>query len=214
MKKTTRKIFPQSLLSLFVFGVFATAQQPKAAGRVIVHAGKLLDVRSGKTLTDQAIVIDGGKIVSVGPFAQATRSPGDRLIDLGERHRSAGLDRRAHSPDRRSARCRLRRTGYLHSAVNPDRRAQCAPHSRSRLHHRAQCGRRRLQRRRAARRHQRRRCARAAHAGERARLSALPEATATRTCCPSNTTTLRMAWPTAWKACSTRFARPSSTAPT
>ena len=48
----------------------------------MVHAGKLLDVRSGKTLTDQAIVIEGGKIVSVGPFAQANRSSGDRLIDL------------------------------------------------------------------------------------------------------------------------------------
>ena len=83
MKKAARKISSAIALSLFFFGVFATAQQPKAAGRVILHGGKLLDVRSGKTLTDQAIVIDGGKIVSVGPFAQATHSPGDRLIDLG-----------------------------------------------------------------------------------------------------------------------------------
>jgi imidazolonepropionase-like amidohydrolase len=82
MKKAPRKIFPAIALSLFFFGICVTAQQPKGAGRVVVHAGKLLDVRSGKTLSDQAIVIDGGKIVSVGPFAQATRSSGDRLVDL------------------------------------------------------------------------------------------------------------------------------------
>ena len=39
-------------------------------------------MRSGKTLSDQAIVIDGGKIVSVGPMAQANRSSGDRFVDL------------------------------------------------------------------------------------------------------------------------------------
>jgi imidazolonepropionase-like amidohydrolase len=82
MKKAARRIFPTIALSLFFSGVCATAQQPKPTVRVTVHAGKLLDVRSGKTLTDQAIVIDGGKIVSVGPFAQATRSSGDRLVDL------------------------------------------------------------------------------------------------------------------------------------
>ena len=42
----------------------------------------MLDVRSGKTLTDQAIVVEGGKIVSVGAMAQANRSSGDRFIDL------------------------------------------------------------------------------------------------------------------------------------
>jgi imidazolonepropionase-like amidohydrolase len=83
MKKAARKIFPAIALALFFLGVFATAQQPKPAARLIVHAGKLLDVRSGKTLTDQAIVIEAGKIVSIGPFAQATRTPGDPLVDLG-----------------------------------------------------------------------------------------------------------------------------------
>ena len=83
MKKATRRIFPGIVLSLFFFGIYATAQQAKPAGRVVVHAGKLLDVRTGKTLADQAIVIEEGKIVSVGPFAQASRSAGDRFVDLG-----------------------------------------------------------------------------------------------------------------------------------
>ena len=50
--------------------------------RVVVHAGKLLDVRSGKLLTDQAVVIEGDKIVSVGPFAGVTPSADDTVIDL------------------------------------------------------------------------------------------------------------------------------------
>src|SRR5579862_2601494 len=83
MKKATRRIFPGIVLSLFFFGIYATAQQAKPAGRVVVHAGKLLEVRTGKTLADQAIVIEEGKIVSVGPFAQASRSAGDRFVDLG-----------------------------------------------------------------------------------------------------------------------------------
>jgi imidazolonepropionase-like amidohydrolase len=82
MKKARNFVF-RLILASFALGVFATAQQPKPAGRVMVHAGKLLDVHTGKTLNDQAIVIDGGKIVSVDPFTQASRSPGARLIDLG-----------------------------------------------------------------------------------------------------------------------------------
>ena len=53
-----------------------------AVQRVVLHAGKLLDVRSGKTLSDQTIVIEAGKIVSVGSAGQANRSSGDRFIDL------------------------------------------------------------------------------------------------------------------------------------
>jgi imidazolonepropionase-like amidohydrolase len=83
MKEIARNIFFKLILFSFVLRVFAAAQEPaKAPSRIVVHAGKMLDVRSGKTLTDQAIVIEGGKIVSVGPMAQASRSAGDRLIDL------------------------------------------------------------------------------------------------------------------------------------
>jgi imidazolonepropionase-like amidohydrolase len=50
-----------------------------AAALVIVHAGKLLDVTTGNYATDQAVVINGGKIDSVLPFAQA---PPGTVIDL------------------------------------------------------------------------------------------------------------------------------------
>lgn len=58
----------------------ATAQV--VATRVVVQAGKLLDVRSGKTLSRQAIVIENGKIVSVGPAADIRTTPRDKVIDL------------------------------------------------------------------------------------------------------------------------------------
>lgn len=84
MKKTARSIYSTLIFTSFLLSALAPAQGPaaKAAGKVIVHAGKLLDVRTGKTLADQAIVIEGGKISSVGPFTQAQRSPDDRLVDL------------------------------------------------------------------------------------------------------------------------------------
>jgi imidazolonepropionase-like amidohydrolase len=44
-------------------------QAQTAPPRVVVRAGHVLDVKSGKVLADQAIVIEGDKIISVGPAA-------------------------------------------------------------------------------------------------------------------------------------------------
>jgi imidazolonepropionase-like amidohydrolase len=46
----------------------ATAQAPH---HLAVHAGHLLDVKSGKTLNDQTLVVEDGKIVSSGASADA-----------------------------------------------------------------------------------------------------------------------------------------------
>jgi len=51
--------------------------QPK---QVVIHAGKLLDVKTGKVLTDQAIVIENDKIVSVG--AASSVPAGAMVINL------------------------------------------------------------------------------------------------------------------------------------
>lgn len=85
MKKTARNILFTFTIAAFALSALAAAQEaaPKTSTRLIVHAGKLLDVRAGKMLNDQAIVIEAGKIVSVGSFAQASRASADRLIDLG-----------------------------------------------------------------------------------------------------------------------------------
>jgi len=81
MNKTARPILSTIILASLFLSALASAQEPTSS-RVMVHAGKLLDVRSGKILTGQAIVIEAGKIVSVSPFSQAKRASGDRLIDL------------------------------------------------------------------------------------------------------------------------------------
>jgi imidazolonepropionase-like amidohydrolase len=57
----------------------AFAQTPK---HVVVHAGHVLDVKSGKLLADQTLVIEDGKIVSCGNAADA-KIPSDAVrIDL------------------------------------------------------------------------------------------------------------------------------------
>jgi len=55
------------------------AQQPK---RVIVRAGKMLEVKTGRVLSNQAIVIEGDKIVSVGSGSEVKATATDELIDL------------------------------------------------------------------------------------------------------------------------------------
>ena len=49
---------------------------------VAVHAGHLLDVKSGKMLNDQTIVIDDGRIVSAGPSSEAKVPADANRIDL------------------------------------------------------------------------------------------------------------------------------------
>ena len=57
--------------------------QPAAPVRhVVIRAGHLLDVKTGNTVSGQAIVIEGDKIVGVGP-ASAAKPPADaQIIDL------------------------------------------------------------------------------------------------------------------------------------
>jgi imidazolonepropionase-like amidohydrolase len=79
---------------LFVLVSYAATAfaQPAASTptRTIVRAGRLLDVRTGKTLTNQAIVIEDGKIVSVGADS-GTTDGGARIIDLSGKTVLPGL---------------------------------------------------------------------------------------------------------------------------
>jgi adenine deaminase len=61
-----------------------TAQSPSnpAPHRVIVRAGHVLDVKTGNTLTDQAIVIEDDKIVSVSSAASIKADPAAETIHL------------------------------------------------------------------------------------------------------------------------------------
>jgi imidazolonepropionase-like amidohydrolase len=73
MKRAARALFVVlALVSLSV------AQQP-AAKRTVIRAGRVLDVKTGKTATNQTIVIEGDTITSVGDYKPAA---GDVVIDL------------------------------------------------------------------------------------------------------------------------------------
>jgi imidazolonepropionase-like amidohydrolase len=68
--------------SLFCFSTIFGVAQNEPARRVIVRAGKLVDVKGGKTLTNQAILIQDGKIVSIGADYNLKTTPTDMVVDL------------------------------------------------------------------------------------------------------------------------------------
>src|SRR5262252_991814 len=53
-----------------------------ASHRVIIHAGRVVDVKSGNMLTHQTIVIEGDKIVSVGAGSEAKPDSNTQVIEL------------------------------------------------------------------------------------------------------------------------------------
>jgi imidazolonepropionase-like amidohydrolase len=50
---------------------------------MVVKAGRLIDVAAGRVRENQAIVIEGGRIVAVGPQASTATPAGATVIDLG-----------------------------------------------------------------------------------------------------------------------------------
>jgi imidazolonepropionase-like amidohydrolase len=57
-----------AVAAIFTLSVLTTqAVTQQTAQRVVIRAGHVLDVTSGKMLSDQTIVVEGDKIVSVGP---------------------------------------------------------------------------------------------------------------------------------------------------
>jgi len=102
-----------------VCSVVAAQSPPQAAvRRVIVRAGRLLDVKSGQMLTNQAILIEGGKIISVGPASQAKVAPNTITIDLTNATVLPGLiDAHTHLT------LDLGSTGYTGLGISPPREA-------------------------------------------------------------------------------------------
>jgi len=71
------------LLTLALISISLFAQSPPKE-TVLIKAGRLIDVRSGRVLTDQAILIEGDRIKEVGPAqAVSSHAPASaRVIDL------------------------------------------------------------------------------------------------------------------------------------
>lgn len=73
-----------SLLSSPALLIAQTGERATQPKRVLIRAGRLVDVRAGRVLTNQAILIEGDRIKEVGP-AQGVegRAPaGTQIIDL------------------------------------------------------------------------------------------------------------------------------------
>jgi imidazolonepropionase-like amidohydrolase len=64
---------------LGVCGLMAAQQEQKT---VVIHAGRVLDVKTGKTLANQTIVIEAGKIVRSGASADVKAPAGATVIEL------------------------------------------------------------------------------------------------------------------------------------
>src|ERR1700683_268930 len=57
-------------------------QAPQSQEKILIKAGKLVDVRAGRVLSNQSILIQGDRIVQVGPDIAAPA--GARTIDLSD----------------------------------------------------------------------------------------------------------------------------------
>ena len=78
---------PKLLLFAIFLSCTAFAQQPTPQPQpqhVVIHAGHLLDVKTGKMLDNVTVVIDGEKITSVsgGGGSQSENQAGARVINL------------------------------------------------------------------------------------------------------------------------------------
>jgi imidazolonepropionase-like amidohydrolase len=65
--------------SVLLFAVLAVCWSnifAQSSQHIAIHAGHVLDVTTGKILADQLLVIEDGKVVSVGPAAGA-KAPAD-----------------------------------------------------------------------------------------------------------------------------------------
>ena len=66
-------------------------QCPPAAQTIAVHAGRLVDVKNGRIVPRQVILIQGDRITEVGPEAQVKVPPDAEVIDLSQQTVVPGL---------------------------------------------------------------------------------------------------------------------------
>jgi imidazolonepropionase-like amidohydrolase len=71
------------LLAIGAINISAQTAPKPAAARTLVRAGDLLDVKTGKLLDSQTLIVVGETIQSIAPTAQVQAQPDDKVIDLG-----------------------------------------------------------------------------------------------------------------------------------
>ena len=88
---TKRRLFISSLL-LLSFSGFSAAQAPSQTATphaIVLHAARLLDVKSGRFVKPGEVLVLGERIVEVG--SSVKRPAGAEVIDLGDRTLMPGL---------------------------------------------------------------------------------------------------------------------------
>ncbi len=72
-----------TLIALLALALPLAAQTPAPERRVLVRAGRIVDVMSGTAKPDQGILISGDRITRVGPYAELTTdAAGAERVDL------------------------------------------------------------------------------------------------------------------------------------
>jgi imidazolonepropionase-like amidohydrolase len=77
------------LLSLILQGFAAAQSQPSNQHAVVLHAARLLDVKSGRYVTPGEVLVQGERILEVGTSVK--HPAGAEVIDLGDRTLLPGL---------------------------------------------------------------------------------------------------------------------------
>jgi imidazolonepropionase-like amidohydrolase len=85
-----RRLFSTTSVALLLASVSIAAAQPQSGSHpIVLHAARLLDVKSGRILKPAEILIQGERIVEVG--ASVKHPAGTEVIDLGDRTLLPGL---------------------------------------------------------------------------------------------------------------------------
>jgi len=90
--RTTRLAFLACTALAMLLGIARSAHaQAPTSKRTIVRAGRVLDVRTGQMRANQAIVIEGEKIVQIIASSEVKAAAGDTTIDLPDATLLPGL---------------------------------------------------------------------------------------------------------------------------
>jgi imidazolonepropionase-like amidohydrolase len=69
-------------LSLLLIAALPLAAQNASSSRILIRAGRVVDVHTGNELADQTIVVTGDRITAIAPTASMPKQTGDTEIDL------------------------------------------------------------------------------------------------------------------------------------
>jgi imidazolonepropionase-like amidohydrolase len=91
-RRTNRPLVFFAVMLVMLAGMASSASAQMAAPkRTVVHPGRLLNVRTGELRANQAIVIEGDKVVQIAPSSEVKAAAGDIVIDLPDATLLPGL---------------------------------------------------------------------------------------------------------------------------